>query len=172
MPLAPNFSIAQNPTTPSIVVAADTSTGSDAAIVSRRIYFIDADGNYIVPTETTTNYIVWALANASQSFDILTRDKSLQITVEWINVSGSVLYSLSQLFCLSIYSKQFLYYLVQLQGIAPPIIADANYSSNLALVWSNILGAINAVSLASDLKASQNCLDRINNMIQNKGNYF
>lgn len=172
MSFTPSFAIAQNPLYPNLVVAVDDSSGSDGAITQRRIFYQTYSGAYLVPTGTSTSYIQWALADTTLSSNILTQDMSVQVTVQWLDVSNTVLYTLTQYYCLSIYSKQFLYYLVQLQGLTPPIVADTNYSSNLSIVWANILGAINAIELASDLSASQNCLNRIAFMIQNQSLYF
>ena len=174
MAISPSFTVAQNPTTPSVVVVADTSTGSDVAIASRRVYFRDYLGNYLVPSGVTTDYVPWPLVDTTISCNILDQDMALFITVEWVNVSGNVLYTDSNYFCLTCYSKSFLYNLVQQQGLpnTPPITSDLLYNSNLAITWTNLRGAINAVEFAQDLSGSQNCLNQIQFFIENQTTFF
>lgn len=174
MAISPSFTVAQNPSSTSIVVVADTSTGSDPAIASRRVYFRDYLGNYLVPDGVTTNYVPWALVNLTINCDILDQDMALFVTVEWVNSGGTVLYTDSNYFCFTCNSKTFLYNLVQQQGLpnTPPITSDLLYNSNLALTWTNLWGAINAVEFAQDLSGSQNCLNVIQNFITNQTLYF
>ena len=55
MPLTPNFSTSQQAGLPSDVVVTDTSTGSDVAIVARRVYLVNYAGEYVVADGTTTD---------------------------------------------------------------------------------------------------------------------
>lgn len=68
---------------PSRIYFEDTSTGSDIGIVERRIYLQLYDGTYLVPSGTTTDYIVWPLAQTTFSVDILDADKAISIKVDW-----------------------------------------------------------------------------------------
>lgn len=172
MPLTPNFSAAQSAVSPSIVVLADTSTGSNVAITKRRIYITDFQGVAVVPSGTTTSYIEWPLAQTTINLTILERDMALTIRVDWLDVSNGIINTLTQVFCFSIYTKQFLYYLVQNQGLQPQIVQDNNYYSNLALLWASLKGAINAVELANDAAASQSQLNVAYNLMQNQNLYF
>ena len=79
MPLTPNFGASQNSGTPSTISFTDTSTGSDVAITKRRIYLLQANGTYLVPSGVTTNYVDWALANSSISLDVLSKDSALTV---------------------------------------------------------------------------------------------
>jgi len=172
MPISPAFTAAQSPSSPNVVVLTDTSTGSDVAITSRRVYVQNSAGDYLVPTGTTTDYIVWPYADDSISLNILTEDTAVSIRTDWLNVSSAVLYTLTQQFCLDMYSKRFFYELVQMQGVTPSIPQDTNYNSNMALFWATVEGAENAIVLAEDLSASQNCLNRCIFMIQNESKFF
>lgn len=172
MSLNPNFTIGQNPLQPNIVVANDTSTGSDVAITQRRIFVQDTQNNYLVPAGTTTQYTQWAIGSGTISLNILTKDIAASITVQWLDINNTVLYTLTYQFCFPLFTKQFLYYLVQLQGLTPTIPIDTNYNANIAILWSNILGAMNAVTINSDIFASQAALNRAYTMIVNQSKYF
>ena len=111
MSYAQNFSISQSGLSPNTITAQDTSTGSDAAIAIRRIYFQTPYGNYLVTSGTTTDYEVWALANVTQSFAVLSQDQALSIRTDWLDVGGNVLYTLTQVYCLPQYNKNFFYFL-------------------------------------------------------------
>lgn len=175
MPFSQNFSVAQTPANPKYVVLTDTSTGSDPAILSRRVYIQDCFGNYIVPTGTSTQYIVWELVNDPISIDVLTKDVAVNIKVQWMdgaNGTGSALYELDNNYCLVEFNKQFLYYLVQLQASSYNIIQDTRYWDNVGIFWTNIIAATNAVQIGNDIFASQECLDRATYMAENQTKYF
>lgn len=172
MPLTPAFTISQSAIAPSVITATDTSSGSDVAVSARRIYFQTTYGTYLVEAGVTTTYNPWSYADASESFDVLTEDFSLSITVQWVNSGGTVLYTLTQVYCLPEFNKQNFYYLVQQQALTPSILQDTTYASNMAVYWTNIIGAIQAVEVGADIAASQNCLNRATNMMNNQTLYF
>jgi hypothetical protein len=172
MPFSQNFTVAQTSANPAFVIITDTSTGSDPAIDSRRIFITDCFGNYIVPSGTTTSFIPWALANNPISLNILTQDAAVNIKVEWLDSADNVLYELNNNYCLSEFNKQFLYYLIQLQSQTYNIIQDNNYWGNVGIFWTNIIGAINSVEIGDDIFASQACLSRATNMQTNEAYYF
>lgn len=172
MSFTQNFSVAQTALNPSLVIANDISTGVDAAIAQRRIYFKNSQGEYVVPVGTTTDYVEWVLVNNPINVDLLTKDQALEVRVDWLSAGGTVLYTLTQKYCFSQYNKQFLYYLIQLQSLTFNVIQDTNYWGNVALLWTNIIGAINAVEIADDIYASQVCLDRATYMASNQEKFF
>lgn len=172
MAISPAFTVAQTGTAPNLVLITDTSTGSDGDITQRRVFVQTATGTYLVSTGTTTDYTQWSYSDASISLDILSTDQAVSITVQWLDVSNAVLYTLTQLYCLAEYNKTFFYYLIQQQALTPSIIQDANYFSNMATLWMNITGAIQAVEIGADISASQNCLDRATYMQNNQQDFF
>lgn len=172
MPYSQNFTVSQTSANPAYVIVTDTSTGSDPAIDSRRITITDCNGNYIVPSGTTTNYIPWPLLDNPISLNILTQDTAANVKVEWLDVGSNVLYELNNNYCFSEYNKQFLYYLIQLQSYTYNIIQDNNYWGNVGILWTNVLGAINAVEIGDDIFASQASLSRATYMAQNQAIYF
>lgn len=172
MAISPAFTVAQTPTAPAYVVVTDTSTGSDASIASRRVYFQDAYGNYVVPSGTSTSYVEWAYADSSITINLLTTDLAVNVTVQWLDASNVVLYTLSEEYCLSEYNQQFFYYLLQNLALTPSIAQDANYFSNMSTYWMNIIGAQQAVTIGADISASQNSINRADIMRNNENKYF
>lgn len=172
MSFTPNFTVAQTALNPSLVIVSDTSTGVDANIAQRRIYFKNSSGEFVVPVGTTTDYVEWVLVNNPINIDLLTKDQALEVKVDWLSAGGTILYTLTQKYCFSQNSKQFLYYLIQLQSLTFNVIQDTNYWGNVALLWTNIIGAINAVEIADDIYASQVCLDRATYLASNQEKFF
>lgn len=170
MPLTVSFSIGQDQYLPSTVVAVDTSTGSDSSVTQRRIFVQGANGNYYVPTGTTTNYTQWSYGSPTISLNILTDDIAAVVTVQWLDVGNNVLYESAQTYCFPLFSKQFAYSLIQ--GLVPPVTLDTNYSTNLANLWTAIDGAINAVEVGGDIFASQNCLNQAIYLKNNQNLFF
>lgn len=173
MPLSPAFTVSQSAETPANVTFEDTSTGSDVAVTQRRIYVTDSNGDYVTPSGTSTDYIAWPLAtNPITVQDLLTEDLAVSITVQWLNVSNTVLYEETEVFCLREFNIQNFIYLIQNQALTPGIVQDTNYFSNLALYWINIEGANTMIVDAADLAGSQNCLNRATEMMNNQLLFF
>ena len=147
--MAASFSVSQSGSTPNIVTVTDTSTGLSGTIVSRRIFVSDANGTYLTG-DGTNNWTAWPLADSFISLDILTESTAALIKVQWLNVSNAVVVEVEDVYGLSQFDKQFFYYLLQLQGLTPGVYQDSNYSGNLALYWSNIIGGDNAIIYGSD----------------------
>lgn len=173
MPLTPSCTVGQSASSPADVVFTDDSAGSDAAITQRRIYVTDSDGNAVVPSGTSTTYIAWPLAtNPITVEDLLTEDLAVTVTIQWLNVSNTVLYTFTDVFCLREFNIQQFIYLIQNQALTPGIVQDTNYFSNLALYWVNIEAAETMIVEAEDLAGSQACLNRATEMLNNESLYF
>lgn len=172
MPLTPSIAVAQSGLSPNLVVITDDSSGADAAVTSRRVFVQDTSGEYYVPEGTTTDYTQWSYADASISLNILTQDIGALITVQWLDVSNTVLYTYTNTYPLAEYNKQFFYYLFQQQSLAPSVVQDANYYANLSTFWADVQGGVNCVTLADDIAACQNAFNRATNMRLNEAIYF
>jgi len=157
MALTPNFTSSQSSGTPNIVSYTDSSTGSDAAITQRRIYLLQADGTYLVTTGTTTDYMAWAYASSSKTFDVLTQDTALTVTVQWLDVNNVVLYTKELSFNYTDYNETFYYGLTQSQvAITNPMLAaSTNYFQNKMKLRVLIDSADQAISFASDIYSAQ-----------------
>lgn len=91
MAFSPSFSVSQLVGSDSIISIVDTSTGSDGLITERHIYLRKADGSFLVPTGTNTDYIVWLKSEGDTiNIDCLDKDYSLQITTEWGSAITSI----------------------------------------------------------------------------------
>lgn len=175
MPLTPSFSVSQPIGNPSVVQITDTSTGSDVAITSRRVYLEDYEGNYVVPSGVTTSYVPWPLTSPTLSIDCLTQDSALQVTVQWLNVTNTTLYTSSSLEGFTLYNESFYYSLTQAQAMVsnPSYIAqDTHYYNNKMKLRLFIDSGNQAISLGNDITSAQICYDSASYIVANQQNYF
>ena len=172
MPIVPAIVVSQSGLTPTSVTVEDTSTGSNVAITSRRIYFETNQGTFLVVSGTTTNYEVWPLANSSQTWNLLPTDHAVNITVDWLDVDGAIVNTLNGLYCLRQNNKNFVVYLGQLQAITPNILQDPIYAANLATYWAYVEYANSMVEWGADISNSQNLLDKATYMMQKEAIFF
>lgn len=175
MPLVPNFSTSQTAGSPSVINIQDTSTGSDGAVTQRRVYLVDWQGNYVVPSGTTTSYVQWPLAQTSISIDCLSEDMALSITVEWLNVSNVALYNKTEMVGFTLYNESFYYSLTQAQAAASTpttILQDTTFLKNKSNLRLFIDSGDQAVTLASDIVSAQQCYNLASNLTNNQDFYF
>lgn len=165
MPLTPHISIIPS-NDPSIAGLLDDSTGSDVAITGRIIYIYSPDGTLFTPATS------WAIANSSILLYILSNDQSLNIRVDWVNVSGTVLYTYSLINAFVKYEQQFIYQLTQDQTANPSIAQDTNFYQNKLQLLCEVLSAQNAIDIGHDQFAASLCIARGTNLIQNENYYF
>jgi len=175
MPLTPSFSVSQTVGSPSVINITDTSTGSDPLVTSRRVYLQDYAGNYVVPSGVTTNYVPWPLASPTLAIDCLTQDMALDVTVEWLNVSNTVLYTDTSLEGFTLYNETFYYSLTQAQAMVsnPTLFAqDTNYYNNKMKLRLFIDSGNQAISIGNDITSAQICYDQASYMVSYQQNYF
>ncbi len=175
MPLVPNFTTSQQAGLPSNVIITDASTGSDVAIVSRRVFLVNYAGEYLVADGTTTNYTVWPLAQSSISIDCLSADTAIQITVNWVDAGGVTLYTKTSLAGFTLYNETFYYSLTQGQAaISQPsyILQDTTYFSNKSKLRVLIDSGNQAVTLGYDITTAQICYDLATDMVSNQNYLF
>lgn len=168
MPLAPSFSInATNPVNPAQIVLVDTSTGADAAIVSRQVLFNLASNSLFVPAQP------WALAAASITYGILTNDLALNVTVNWLAGDGvTVLYSSSQIYAFTNFSELFYYGLTQTESSSPLTVQGENFYRNKELLRLYLDSAKQAIAVGADLYSAQSCIQKAIFMCQQHQIYF
>lgn len=175
MPFVPNFTTSQQAGLPSNVIITDASTGSDAAIVSRRVFLVNYAGEYLVADGTTTNYTVWPIAQSSISIDCLDQDTAVQITVNYVDAGGVTLYTKTSLAGFTLYNETFYYSLTQGQAaISQPsyILQDTTYFSNKSKLRVLIDSGNQAVTLGYDITTAQICYDLATNMVTNQNFLF
>ena len=94
MPFVASYKYEQLFDTPTVLRITDTSTSKstfssifddtfyqDGFVSTRKIYIRKADGAYLVPKGTETDYIQWDIVN-SIDLDILDKDYALEIKIE------------------------------------------------------------------------------------------
>jgi hypothetical protein len=158
MALTVNFSASTNITTPSIITLTDTSTGTDGTITERRVYLQKSDGTYLVPTGTTTDYIVWAIASTTTIIDVLDVDYALNITVQWL-AGTTVTYTKTTLYEFNTNARVFRIKLLKAQASNPRLVNSANFFQVQSNLTTFIDGADEAVLLAGDITLAQLCND-------------
>lgn len=171
MAISPSIQVSQSAAIPANLTVTDNSSGTYDTITQRRIFVQNANGVYLTG-DGTVNYTAWPLAGMSITLAILTQNTAANILVQWLDVSNTVISSYNNNYPLSQFGKQFFYYLLELQGLKPGIYQDANYSGNMALLWSNIIGGDNAVTYGNDIAAAQNSYNRATEMQNNENYYF
>lgn len=178
MAIVANFSVSQNTGTPSVISLHDDSTGTDLTITKRRIYLLQADGTYLVPDGTTTNYIEWAITDPANrtplttDLNVLSQDTALSITVQWLNNGNTVIETKTVSYAFTSYGERFYYGLSQDLVGNPTLASSLNWFQNKMIFRVNLDSAIQAISFASDIFVAQSCLDTTTNMINNSNYYF
>ena len=172
MSFVASFSTTQNLGEPSQIVFTDDSTGSDSNITSRRIYLRKADGTFLVPTGTTTDYIVWDYDLPSITVDVLDKDYALLVTVGWVNVGGSTLYDDTQLNGYTLFNRTFSISLSQWLSGNNLLINDNNFFENKSQLTETIDSGNELIELAADIHGAQNCFDLGTTIRLNSQYYF
>jgi len=164
MPLVPLFTVTQSLGSPSDVILTDSSTGADAAITSRRVYFQTSAGTFLVEEGTSTDYEAWALVDTSATFDVLDKDYGLRILVQWLNVSNAVLYDKVGYYGLTEYNEEFDYSRTQNVAANALLMNDNNFWKNKTKLRTLIDSGNNAITNVSDINAAQQCYDQATTM--------
>lgn len=178
MALSVEFSTTQTIGAPSVIVLTDDSTGTDAAVTQRRIYLVDAQGNYVVPDGTSTDYVNFplvALSGDEIEIDCLDNDMALTITVQWLSAANAVLYSKTELCGFTLYNNTFYYSLTQAeasQSKPPNILQDTTYLSNKFALLNYIEAGNQAITYGVDITSAQNMYDAATYMVQNENLFF
>lgn len=172
MPIVPNFTAASVLGEPSQILLTDTSTGSDAAIASRRITLRLYDNTFLVPAgNPSTQYITWLYAASTKNVDALDTDYAINITVEWLNVSSTVLYTKTILFGFTAYNEAFDYSLTEKLSANPLLTNDDGFQEKRGSLRTDIDSGNNAVTY-DDIYAAQQCYDRASELRIDDQYYF
>lgn len=178
MAISPSFSVSQFSGTPNIITITDTSTGTDTAVTSRRIYLLQSNGTYLVPTGTQTQYIVWPITNTTTrapltaSLNVLTQDTALSIRVDWLSSTGTVLYTSSNAFAFTAYNETFYYGLTESQVANPNLTASTNWYQTKLNLRVLIDSAKQAIAFASDIVSAQQSLNEATYISTNQAYFF
>jgi hypothetical protein len=174
MPLSPNFSTSQTSGAPESINFIDTSTGSDVAVVTRRIYMQKSDGTFLVETGTSTEYEVWSgfPGTTTITLDVLEQAEGLTITVQWLDVSNAVLYDKALVYGFPLFLEEFDYGLTQLMAANPLLINDNNFFNNKSLLRTLLDSGNQAIEQASDTYNAQLCYDQGTELMTSSQYYF
>lgn len=172
MAISPSFTASQNSGTPNLIFLTDTSTGSDVTIAKRRIYLLQSDGTYLVPTGTTTNYIEWALVDTTISLNVLVQDTALSITVQWLTSSNVVVATKTTSFAFTAYNETFYYGLTESQVANANLTASTNWYQTKMILRVELDSAYQAISFASDIFSAQAALNRATFISTNQSYFF
>jgi len=172
MPFVPNFTASQYSGTPSVITLTDTSTGSDVTIASRRVYLLQANGTFLVPAGTTTDYIVWDLVDTSIDLDVLSQDSALSITVQWMSGINTVVTSKTISFAFTAYNETFYYGLTESQVANSNLSASVNWYQTKLVLRVEIDSADQAITFASDIYSAQAALNRATYISTNQAYFF
>jgi hypothetical protein len=178
MAISQSFQVSQNSATPNIITVIDTSTGVDTAVTSRKIYLLQSNGTYLVPSGTTTNYIVWPITNTTtrapltDALNVLTEDTALSIRVDWLSTTGTVLYTAANTYAFTAYNETFYYGLTESQVANPNLSASTNWYQTKLNLRVEIDSAVQAIAFASDIVSSQEALNRATYISTNQAYFF
>ena len=172
MPFVPNFTASQYSGTPSVITLTDTSTGSDVTIASRRVYLLQANGTFLVPAGTTTDYIVWDLVDTSIDLDVLSQDSALSITVQWMSGIQTVVSSKTISFAFTAYNETFYYGLTESQVANSNLSASVNWYQTKLVLRVELDSADQAITFASDIYSAQAALNRATYISTNQAYFF
>ena len=170
-----NFTVTPNTSVISKFTLTDTSSGTDSNLTGRRVYLYKTDGTTIVPSGTSTEYIVWAIANSTMEIDVLDKDYAISIVVIWVSsapLSPPSEYTKTVITDFNApYSNTFWYGLIQQMAANSFVYADNNFATNLGKLVTDIDNSTQSV-VYSDQYSAQAALDRVYNMIVNQSTYF
>lgn len=172
MALTPSFTASQSSGLPSTIVLTDTSTGSDVTITKRRVFLLQSNGEYLVPTGTTTNYIEWSLADVSISLDVLSQDTALSITVQWLSVGNVVIANKTTSFAFTAYNETFYYGLTESQVANSSLSSSNDWYQNKMILRVELDSATQAIAFASDIFSAQSALNRATYISTNSNFFF
>jgi len=154
---------------PSAIILNDLSTGSDGAVVGRKIALSTPNGlPYANSPYDWPNFP----GTTSITINPLTQDQALIVTVNWVNNVGVMIYTSSLIYVFTQYGLQFLAGLTQQQIANPSIVDDQNFMQNKFTLFTELKSAQNAIDIGQSVSAAQSCVNRYSNMIQNQDMYF
>jgi len=172
MAISPSFTASQNSGTPSIITLTDTSTGTDVAITQRRVYLLQSNGQYLVPTGTIPDYIEWDIVDSTISLNVLVQDTALSITVQWLSVSNTVIESVTTSFAFTAYNETFYYGLTESQVANANLTASTNWYQTKMILRVELDSAYQAITFASDIFSAQAALNRATFISTNQSYFF
>lgn len=172
MAITANFTATQQIGLPNSIFLTDTHTGTDVTVTEKRVYVQDVYGNYLVPSGTTTNYVVWALADSTISIACLLTDTAPYVRTDWVDASGVVKATKTILCDFNLFNLQESFRLTSSLTSNPSLLQDNNWWNNKMKLRVNIDDSVEAVSIGGNQEIAQNALDRATYLTQNASIFF
>jgi len=175
MALVPDFYITQTPGSPGSILIVDSSTGVDALVTSRRCYIQKSNGDYLVESGSTNEYITFSNFPSETSLlveNLLDYDLAVRCVIQWLDVSNTVLYDKTWYYGFTCYNEDFDYQLTQTVAGNPLLISDNNFWGNKSTLQGYIDSGDKAIRRNSDTAAAQQCYDLATNMRTNSQYFF
>lgn len=173
MALVAAFTATQSLANNSDITFTDTSTGTDATIVNRRIYVQLSNGNWLTESgeSTTSAYTDWDYSDSSITLTLLENSTAADITVQWWDASA-VVYIVSEEYCFNLYDYLFALQVLQGNTSNPAQVQDTTFYSNMMQFIVNLFNEENAITYGGDIYSSQGAMNRNLLMINNEDLYF
>lgn len=169
-----NFTYSQAYGNITLATLTDTSTGTNPGISGRLVYLRKADGTYLTPVNSTTNYIFWPFisgAGDTININVLYKDYALDVTVVWY--TGSTQYDTLTSLCLfRAYSEKFLRQLTFAQSGRPNLLNNNNYWTQKQKLRTLIDDAIQGVAEINDQTIAQYALNAAKEMTDNPSTFY
>lgn len=148
----------------------DNSTGL-VGVTGRILYLRKFDADYLVPTGTTTDYVVWPIGDTT--IDVLVLDKDYCLDVTCAFMTGSTVgYTFNSLVLFTGYSERFLRTLTQALAGNRTLLTNKNYWNNKNKLRALVDDAEQAVSLINDQTIATFCLDEAEKLTGNIQSFF
>lgn len=169
--MAFSFTSSQNYGDIQAAILTDTSD-SLSGITVRLVYFKKVDNTYLVPSGTTTDYIVWDMSsNTLTVSDLLDKDYALEITVIWYTGSSATdTETVVTLF--SAYTELFLRQLTQYQASNQKLLDNKNFFYQKAKLRTLINDAAQAVTYLNDQTVAQYCVNACKEITDNPTTFY
>lgn len=181
MAITASFTTNQVVGNPQNIVLVDTSTGADVTATERRIYVVNAAGQYLTEDYTVSDSVAYTASPIADGAtitleNILSVDSAVYTTLTYNNVSGGVVATATNRKGFTLYNETFYYSLTQSQAMQsqppPMIIQDSNYFTNKSILRTQIDDGNQAIEIGSDITTAQAAYDRATYMVLKQDIFF
>lgn len=166
MAIVQSFTLAPT-STPANLLVTDTSTGSDGAVVGRKILLYDVSNN-LLNTYDFPNFP----ASTSITISPFQKDAAVNVTVNWVSNIGAILYTASKIYAATQYAEAFYFSLTQQQQGNPSFLNDQQYFENKSKLRVLIDSANQAITVGNDVFSANTAISLYQILLNNPTLYF
>ena len=152
MALTPSFVVSNNNVNTNQFTVTDTSTGADPNVVDRQILIYLSDNSLFATIDFPLAY------GSSISPTILTQDFTCNMTINWLDSGGVILYTSSQIGIFTGFLEWFYYSLTQTLASKPNIANDTEWYYNYSKLRTFIDSATQAIQVGLSVFNAQNMI--------------